>query len=64
MLDVYTQQPDGTAPGHDAVYVGDVKLSDFRASFAKSNFNVQFDQGIYFNCFIFIFILSSYLFFY
>eukprot|EP00026_Physarum_polycephalum_P004310 Phypoly_transcript_04328.p1 GENE.Phypoly_transcript_04328~~Phypoly_transcript_04328.p1 ORF type:complete len:736 (+),score=97.57 Phypoly_transcript_04328:38-2209(+) len=45
MLDVYTQ-PDGAVPGHDAVYVGDVKLSDFRASFAKSNFNVQFDQGV------------------
>jgi hypothetical protein len=44
VLDMYTQ-PDGTVPGHDAVYVGDVKLSDFRASFAKSNFNVQFDQG-------------------
>jgi len=45
MLDVYTQQ-DGQAPGHDAVYVGDVKLSDFRATFAKSNLNVQFDQGV------------------
>jgi hypothetical protein len=44
MLDIYAQA-DGLVPGHDAVYVGDVKLSDFRASFAKSNFNVQFDQG-------------------
>jgi len=45
MLDVYTG-PDGQTPGHDAVYVGDVKLSDFRATFAKTNFNTQFDQGV------------------
>ncbi len=43
MLDILSQ--DGQTPGHDAIYVGDVKLSDFRSSIAKSNFSVQFDQG-------------------
>lgn len=45
MLDVYNQA--GGTPGHSAVYVGDVKLSDFRATVAKANFSdVRFDQGI------------------
>lgn len=36
----------GTFVGHSAVYVGDVKLSDFRPELAKTALNVQFDQGV------------------
>eukprot|EP01132_Coremiostelium_polycephalum_P009164 gene9164-11231_t len=35
--------------GHNAVFVGDMKLSDFKQILIKNGFQVQFDQGIL-NC--------------
>eukprot|EP01112_Ceratiomyxa_fruticulosa_P013936 TRINITY_DN3952_c0_g1_i2.p1 TRINITY_DN3952_c0_g1~~TRINITY_DN3952_c0_g1_i2.p1 ORF type:complete len:765 (-),score=147.43 TRINITY_DN3952_c0_g1_i2:128-2422(-) len=38
--------PSKVVKGHNAVYVGDIKLSDFKDVLTKNGFHVQFNRGV------------------
>eukprot|EP01102_Stenamoeba_stenopodia_P012340 TRINITY_DN3882_c0_g1_i1.p1 TRINITY_DN3882_c0_g1~~TRINITY_DN3882_c0_g1_i1.p1 ORF type:complete len:787 (-),score=164.62 TRINITY_DN3882_c0_g1_i1:39-2354(-) len=44
-LPILEEIPIDRAPGHDAVFIGDVKLSDFKQTLTKSNLHADFVGG-------------------